>query len=115
MSWTQTSAPGSQPDLGEYYQDGHPVGRQRLSGARIGALEAVAEKASTPLPRLIGSAALAIGGALMAVSELSKGDKGHHTALGKWGRVAVGAGAAYWGFLYSIEALELLRQPAAQG
>lgn len=105
MTWTQTAAPGNPPsDLGEYYQDGRPV------QPRLGALETVAGQASTPLPRLIGSAALAVGGVLMAVSELSKGQKGHHTGIGKWGRVALGAGAAYWGFLYSMEAIDLLRQ-----
>lgn len=122
QNWTQTAPPSR---TGEYYQDGRvaPVGPQvgeyyqdgRVTPARVGALptlEELSAKAAAPLPRLLFSGALAIGGLLMAVSEINRGPKGHHGPLGRYGRMAVGAGAAYWGFLYVTEAIEQMRPPA---
>lgn len=117
-NWSQTAPAGN---VGEYFDNGSAAAPGSMPSAagvpyqvpnsyRLGALESVAQNVSQPLPRMLGSGALLVGGLLMAAAEFGKD---HHGTVGRYGRIAVGAGAAYWGFMFFTEALEQFR--AAKG
>lgn len=89
--------------IGEYYYRGRPA----LGAAAVPIGDTVNKALDAmegPWPRVVASGALAVGGILMAASEVSRGAKGHHGGAGRVGRIAVGGAAAYYGLLWAFRA-----------
>lgn len=113
--YTYTSPPGQGGDIphtGEYYNHGDPAlppqSPQRMppTSMRLGS---AVDTLASPIPRLVASAALAIGGAMSVFSEFNKDAKGHHSKTGKYGRVLVGAGATYFGLVWALDELSAMK------
>lgn len=106
-----TFTAGPSAGVGEYYKDNAPAvpqdSPQRYAPASARAtLSGIGDQMLRPLPRLVAGAALGGGAILALISELNKGGKDHHTKTGRYGRIAMSAGAAYYGLLWAMQALE---------
>src|SRR5690606_21436890 len=82
--------------LGEYYYRGRPA-LGSTDQSRMFDPNQILRKASEP--RMVGlyAAGAAAGGLLMAISEMSRGPKGHHGATGRAGRILLGLSVAVGG------------------
>lgn len=117
--YTYTSPPGHGgngiPHTGEYYNQGEPAvpqgsaQRQAPASSAQPHLGGAVDMLASPVPRLVASAALALGGVMSVFSEINKDSKGHHTKTGKYGRILVGAGATYFGLIWSLDELSAMK------